>query len=377
MGKKQWGSHSFIDPLTKEFIRRLRLNNVPLGRVCSIVNQKTGDSSGAIRKQTIRNLCTKLAQEDIQQDITKTVELLNSMKREDKDFEVRFNLNSEGRIEVMLWCTGRNKMDYKHFGDVVTFDTTYRTNLYNLPFGIFVGVNNHFQSIVFGGVLLAHERTEDFEWAFKNFTDMMEGKHPETILTGNDINYFAMPNYNTIYNVLILFQLMAPDQCQAMAAALKSTMPETRHRWCRWHVLRNAKQKIGKTYSKKSDFKKRFHKLITHEVSPAAFEQQWKQLVHEYSLSDNKFMIRAYKFRGMWAKPYFMNIFCAGMTSTQRSESANHMLKRFIPRSAPMHMFVAKFRDFQYDRNEEEDRENHITNQASLALITSVIINEM
>ena len=68
---------------------------------------------------------------------------------------------------------------------MVTFDTTYRTNLYNLPFGIFVGVNNHYQSIVFGGVLLRHERTEDFEWAFSNFIEIMGGKQPQTILTGN------------------------------------------------------------------------------------------------------------------------------------------------------------------------------------------------
>jgi hypothetical protein len=68
---------------------------------------------------------------------------------------------------------------------VVTFDTTYRTNLYNLPFGIFVGVNNHYQSIIFGGVLLRHERTEDFEWEFSNFIEIMGGKQPQTILTGN------------------------------------------------------------------------------------------------------------------------------------------------------------------------------------------------
>ena len=51
------------------------------------------------------------------------------------------------------------------------------------------------------------------------------------------------------------------------------------------------------------------------------------------------------------------------MTSTQRSESANHMLKRFIQRAAPMHLFVAKFNEFQSDRNDQESKESFITNQ--------------
>jgi hypothetical protein len=150
-----------------------------------------------------------------------------------------------------------------------------------------------------------------------------------------------------------------------MAAAIKSTMKGTIHRWCRWHILRNTKQKIGTPYSKRSGFKKKFNRLITDEVSPSAFESRWLELVDEYKLQENKFMIRAFKIRGMWAKPYFMDIFCAGMTSTQRSESANHMLKRFIQRSAPMHVFVSKFRDFQFDRNQEEEKENYKTKMVS------------
>jgi hypothetical protein len=82
-------------------------------------------------------------------------------------------------------------------------------------------------------------------------------------------------------------------------------------------VLRKAKQKIGTPYSKRSGFKREFNMLITEEISAIAFERRWDELVKEYKLESNKFMARVYKFRGMWAKPYFMNIFCAGMTSTQ------------------------------------------------------------
>lgn len=118
--------------------------------------------------------------------------LLDKMKESDHDMDVRFKLDGGGRIVHMLWSTGRNKASYARFGDAVTFDTTYRTNLYNLPFGLFIGINNHFQSIVFGGVLLTSEKTEDFEWAFSNFIDIMGGKEPCTILTGIYISMCAI-----------------------------------------------------------------------------------------------------------------------------------------------------------------------------------------
>ncbi|XP_021321752.1 protein FAR1-RELATED SEQUENCE 5 [Sorghum bicolor] len=249
---------------------------------------------------------------------------------------VRYKVDEGGRIVHMLWCTGKNQQNYDRFGDAMTFDTTYRTNLYNMPFGLFVRVNNHFQSVVFGGVLLTSEKTEDFEWAFANFKDIMKGKEPMTILT---------------------------DQCQAMAAAIKTTLQTSRHRWCKWHVLRKAKQWLGNVYTKNTGFKSEFNKLVTEEVSIIKFERRWRQLVRKYGVEKNKYLKRIYKHRGMWARPYFMHVFCAGMTSTQRSESANHMLKGFIQRSAPMHIFVSKFNEFQNDRIAQEEKEIHVTKQ--------------
>jgi len=117
-------------------------------------------------------------------DIGKTMRLLEDKKKTDPGLEVRFQMDGSGAMKTMLWCTGKNRVDYENFGDAITFDTTYRTNLYSLPFGLFVGVNNHFQSIVFGGVLLTSEKTIDFEWAFTNFVEIMNGKAPLTMLTG-------------------------------------------------------------------------------------------------------------------------------------------------------------------------------------------------
>ena len=51
------------------------------------------------------------------------------------------------------------------------------------------------------------------------------------------------------------------------------------------------------------------------------------------------------------------------MTSTQPSESANHVLKTYIPRSAPMYLFVTQFDRLVTDRVADEGREEHATKQ--------------
>jgi hypothetical protein len=75
-------------------------------------------------------------------------------------------------------------MQYSCFGDVVTFDTTYCTNIYKMPFGLFVGVNNQFQSTIYAGVLMRDEMHESFEWIYREFLSLMGGKPPQTMLTG-------------------------------------------------------------------------------------------------------------------------------------------------------------------------------------------------
>lgn len=63
-----------------------------------------------------------------------------------------------------FWVDARSRLACQYFRDVVTFDATYLTNRYHMPFVPFTGVNHHHQSIMFGCALLVNEKIESYVW---------------------------------------------------------------------------------------------------------------------------------------------------------------------------------------------------------------------
>jgi hypothetical protein len=86
------------------------------------------------------------------------------------------------------------------------------------------------------------------------------------------------------------------------------------------------------------------------------FERAWVYMLERFDLRDNGYLRGIYDKRGQWAKAFFKDTFCARMSSTQRSESAKHMLKKFVPRNCSMNRFVLQFNKLLFDRNNAEDR---------------------
>ena len=68
-------------------------------------------------------------------------------------FFYALQLDEYDMITNIFWTNACFICDYRLFGDVIFFYTTYRTNELGWPFAPFIGVNHHKPSVGFGATL--------------------------------------------------------------------------------------------------------------------------------------------------------------------------------------------------------------------------------
>ncbi|XP_042979935.1 protein FAR-RED IMPAIRED RESPONSE 1-like [Carya illinoinensis] len=140
------------------------------------------------------------------------------MQYKNSRFFYTMDIDDDGRLKNIFWADSRSRAAYQYFGDVVTFDTTYLTNRYGMPFAPFVCVNHHGQSILLGAGLISSEDTETFVWLFETWLQCMDGIAPKVIIINQD---------------------------RVMKNAIAIVFPNTRHRFFLWHILKKVLEKLG------------------------------------------------------------------------------------------------------------------------------------
>ena len=160
-------------------------------------------------------------------DAQTLLEYLKNKQIEDPTFFYAIEIDEEdGRIANFFWADGQSIMDYACFGDAVSFDTTFKTNKFEMSFAPILGTNHHKQTIIFGAALIFNETIESFVWLFETFLTAMSGKHPSTIFT---------------------------DQDAAMAGTVAYVFPNTSHRLCLFHIYVNVAKHLGHVIHKHPD----------------------------------------------------------------------------------------------------------------------------
>ncbi|XP_074314449.1 protein FAR1-RELATED SEQUENCE 5-like [Silene latifolia] len=182
-------------------------------------------------------------------DAATLVNLLTKRQAENPGFFFRVQFNEEGRLCHLFWCDSMMREDYRLYHDVLIFDTTYRTNRYNLICGAFVGINNHWSNVMFGCAFLSDEKEESFQWLLNVFNEAMgDDLRPVSIFT---------------------------DQDKAMTNALEAVYPQSRHRLCQWHIQQNAISHFG-TLKYDRPFQNMFNQCLNGYFSETKFEATWR-----------------------------------------------------------------------------------------------------
>ncbi|CAL8997118.1 unnamed protein product [Prunus brigantina] len=257
--------------------------------------------------------------------------LMNLFKRkqaEDPMFFYTVQVDQENRMTNFFWRDGRSRIDYDCFGDVVVFDTTYRTNRYNMICAPFVGVNHHWKNVLFGCAFLLDEKTDSFIWLFETFLESMGGQKPKTIFT---------------------------DQCQAMANGIQNVFPGVCHRLCSWHISQNAARNLGSHYGNQ-EFNHMFNKCLQgYCETELEFQSIWDDLLAKFNLTGNPWLMTLYNLRAKWCPLFSRHIFTARIKSSQRSESTNNVFHQMSTKTMSLTQFV-----HHYDKQAEKMRSSEL-----------------
>ncbi|XP_022899213.1 protein FAR1-RELATED SEQUENCE 5-like [Olea europaea var. sylvestris] len=145
-------------------------------------------------------------------DVVAIQTYFSKMQARCSGFFFSMDLDNDSRLKNIFWADNRYRQAYKEFGDVVTFDITYLTNKYDMSFASF-----------------------------------------------------------NMAPVCAWTSTAGDNQDRAMQNAIQIVFPNTRHRWCLWHILKKLSEKFGHHKNKASIFG-RIHGLGINDTEKREYE---------------------------------------------------------------------------------------------------------
>lgn len=118
-------------------------------------------------EKDVRNLLQSFRKVKQDEESIDFLRMCKSIKEKEPNFKYDFTTNSNKGLENIAWSYASSVQSYEIFGDAVVFDTTHRLTAFDMPLGIWVGMNNYGMPCFFGCVLLQEENVQSFTWALK------------------------------------------------------------------------------------------------------------------------------------------------------------------------------------------------------------------
>lgn len=328
-------SHRHVSGPARSLIDTLQAAGMgPSGVMSVLIRESGGINNVGFTKVDCQNYMSSSRQRTLGSGGQLVFDYLKQMQAEDSGFFYAIQDDSENSNGNIVWVDSNSRTNYKYFGDTVTFDTTYRTNRYRVPFAPFTGWNHHGQPVLFGCALLLNESESSFVWLFQTWLTAMENHHPVSITT---------------------------DQDRIIRGAVAQVFPGTCHRFCKWNVFREAQEKLSHVYGMYPTLEVELQRTINLTETVAEFESSWNSLLLRYNLLDSDWLRLMYDARHQWVPVYLRDTFFGEMSINQGSDSINSFFDGFINASTNIHVLIKQYERAVASRYEKEVKADYDT----------------
>ena len=275
-------------------------------------------------------------------DVDAIHSFFHRMQKQNSQFYCAMDMDDKRNIQNLFWADARCRAAYEYFGEVITLDTTYLTNKYDLPLVPFVGVNHHGQTILLGCAILSNVDAKTLTWLFTRWLECMHGHAPNGIITEDD---------------------------KAMKNAIEVAFPKARHRWCLWHIMKKVPEMLGK-YSRNESIKTLLQDVVYDSLSKSDFMERWGNMIEHYNLHDNEWLKWLFDERHRWVPVYVKDTFWAGMSTAQRNESIDSFFDGYVNSKTTLKRFVEQYDDALNDKIEKESMADFDSFNSTIACVS-------
>ncbi|XP_074376898.1 protein FAR-RED IMPAIRED RESPONSE 1-like [Apium graveolens] len=245
-------NHPLVSESGKEF---LRANRTMTSFQCQFILDAVKSNIGAYRAHGIYN--RKYDADMLLQKFE------NEKETSDGGFFYEYQTDSDGHLTRLFWADVRGRRNYEVFGDVVSFDATYRTNN---------GVDNHWKSVTFASALLNHENETNFTWAC------------EMVLKG--------VNYQVDHYIIGKVSNLPPKNLGSQIG-FQVVGSQIGHF--------SSRSQVDPVFCAESGFMEKLNKFVwSSHFTVAEFESGWDAVLKEFGLSEHVCLNEIYAMRKSW-----------------------------------------------------------------------------
>ena len=253
--------HAYAMRLSQEevgTVRQLSEQNIAPRNILGTLRQKNPDNKSSLK--TVYNVKEKIKKSTRIGDTPMKV-FFSMLDR--NNYEHFDSVDESNTVQAVFFMHPKSKIMWRAFPHVLLMDSTYKTNLYKMPFVQMVGVTSTLKTFSVCHAFINLEREENFIWVLERLKSTLEDESimPRVIVTDRDL---------------------------ALVKALSSVFRNSVHLLCRWHISENIGRhcKAGFSAQDWGRFEHLWSVLINSETPDMYefnYDRLYKRLVPEHS----------------------------------------------------------------------------------------------